>query len=178
MKRDPALPNYAKTLFNMADSTQTLEKWLGELDHLINLIKQTPALEAMLSHPFIRQDKKKAALQRVLDGQIEKTPLHFLFLLIDKKKIVHLKEVVERFRALVFQRIGILNAVVTSVIPLKEEEIQKIKQKLEGSLHKKLHLSNRIDPHILGGLIITAESQMFDDSVRSRLMELKATLLV
>jgi F-type H+-transporting ATPase subunit delta len=174
---DKAIPHYTKTLVQMAASNGKLEAWLEALERLIHVLNQIPTVEKMLYHPFIRSEEKKKNLKALLKDQIDDQLLAFLFFLIEKKKTKSLRKIIESYRVVVNQRLGILDAFITSTFPLNEEEIDKIKLKLENAFQKKVIIKNQIDPQIIGGLIITIANEILDDSIKTRLLKLEEKLL-
>lgn len=106
----------------------------------------------------------------------EKTRL-FLTLLLRKRRINLLPEIVEELHRLKMQREGLALAKVTSPLPLREEEKKRLSEILERRWGKRVILQEQVDPSILGGLIVEIEGDMLDGSLKGFLQNLQNSLL-
>lgn len=106
----------------------------------------------------------------------EKTRL-FLTLLLRKRRINLLSEIVEELHRLKMQREGLALAKVTSPLPLREEEKKRLSEILERRWGKRVILQEQVDPSILGGLIVEIEGDMLDGSLKGFLQNLQNSLL-
>lgn len=176
MSQSLALP-YSKALFQLGLSQGKGQELLHALEEFLDLLHQKPSLKQLLTHPFIEEQEKKELLRRVWEGQSLSFLLPFFSLLIDKKRFDQLEEIVAGFRQMVHHQLGILSAEVATAVPLDEENKERLRGKLEAFYKKKVELSLKTDPKILGGMRITVGDQILDRSIKNQLFTLKHALM-
>jgi F-type H+-transporting ATPase subunit delta len=103
--------------------------------------------------------------------------VEFLKLLLLKKRLFHLRDIVEQFEQLVEDDQGIVRARVTTAVPLEDAETQALVRSLEESLHKKIHAVTNVDPTIIGGVVVKVGDRVADRSVARMLAVMKEQLL-
>jgi len=173
---------YANALFGAARQAGEVEQTLADLQSLADLHAldelhgRGHALQNFLEAPDVLTEHKTALLHRVLDGRVSDLAVRFLLLMLQKKRIQHLPLVLDHYRGLVEDHLGIVRAVVQTVTPLAPDERQALQQKLEALAGKKVSIETRIDPAIVGGIIVTLGGQVIDASLRSRLELLRTQL--
>jgi len=102
--------------------------------------------------------------------------LRFLELLIDKKRIAILPEIVEVFDRLMEEHRGVLRAQVYTAIALTSEAERRLKSGLDRLTGKNVMLEKRIDPYVLGGVVVHLGNRILDGSLRNGLSILSETL--
>jgi F-type H+-transporting ATPase subunit delta len=103
--------------------------------------------------------------------------IRFIKLLIDKGRIYYLRDMLQEFVSLANKRLGIENAVVWSARPLKEADMNRLKESLEKQSGKKINLENRIDPELIAGIKVAVGSRVTDITMKNRIDSLKEELL-
>ena len=103
--------------------------------------------------------------------------MRFLLLLMHKRRIGHLRDAAAAYKTLVEGKRGIVHARVTSAVPLVADEKTRLTQALERRTGLRFLLEPRVDEAILGGVVVQYRDQILDDSVRTRLRELRERLL-
>ncbi len=147
------------------DSLQEANKILGEKDLL-----------RYLSLPAFPLSQREGMLFSLCPQISEKARL-FLTLLLRKRRINLLPEIIDELHRLKMQREGLAIAKVTSPLPLQEEERKRLLEILERKWGKRVILQEQVDPSILGGLIVEIEGDMLDGSLRGFLQNLQNSLL-
>lgn len=167
---------YSKALVQLSGSREQLENQLSELEELMRLLEEIPILKQFLYHPFVRAEEKKKILEKLLKNQSNDRILNFLFFLIDKKRMHYLTAIVEEYHRLAKLELGIVEASVTTAIPIEEKTIEEIRAKLEKQYGKKIQLESKVDPQILGGMVLMIADKILDNSTKNQLMKLKEHL--
>lgn len=101
----------------------------------------------------------------------------FLSLLLRKRRIAQLPNIMEEILRLKMEREGVGEAYVRSAVPLTPEESEKLRNALEKRFGKKLILKEEVDPSLIGGLIVEVEGNMIDVSLRGFLQRLRSQLI-
>jgi F-type H+-transporting ATPase subunit delta len=122
-------------------------------------------------------EAKRALLRRAFQGRISDLSLAFLELLLEKKRLAHLPEIVKRFQEYDRQQKGIVRAVVRTAMPLEADQLERLRKRLARLTGKTIEVAGRVDPDILGGVVVTYENQIIDGSVRRGLDDLRETLM-
>lgn len=164
---------YSKALIRLADSKEGLEKQLSEFEWLLYTLKEVPMLKQFLNHRLIQAEEKKKALEKLFNNSHNDQILDFLCFLIDKKRINDLEIIIEEHRSLAKEKLGIIEAHLVTAIPIDGKIEEKIKGELETFYRQKVEIQSKINPQILGGIVLTVGNKILDNSVRNQFIELK-----
>ncbi len=161
---------YATALFGLAQdrgqpgvvesSLKTLQAGLAESDDLAALVKS----------PLVGRDdaaRAIAALAPVLD--LDPVTANFLGVLAQNRRLADLPAIIRAFRDLAARSRGETHAEVVSAHPLDEAQVDALKQQLRHRIGREVAVDLRVDPTLLGGLIVRIGSQMIDSSIKTRL---------
>ena len=133
--------------------------------------------EATAKSPAFAAEDQDRALKAVMDwASIGATTGNFLRVVSRNRRLSAAEDIIRNFRSLLARHRGELVAEVTSAVALKEAQLAALKDKLKSSYGKDVRLDNKVDPSLLGGLVIKVGSRMFDSSIRTKLSNLKVTL--
>ncbi|MDY6941118.1 MAG: ATP synthase F1 subunit delta [Cyanobacteriota bacterium] len=168
---------YAKALMSIADDRDLANRIGENMAMLQQLLKDSPELAEFLDNPIVAPEDKKAVLRRVVESEIEPVALNFLLLLVDRGRILFLEEVCKRYRALLRERNQTVLAEVTSTVELAGSQREAIESKVKDLTGaRQVEIEAKIDPDIIGGVIIKVGSQVFDASLRGQLRRLAVSL--
>lgn len=168
---------YAQALMSLAQSSDAVDRIGEDVDSLLNLLKESEELRTYLTNPLFKPEEKKAVLRQVLGEQVHPYTLNFLMLLVDRRRILFLEAIFEQFKTLLRQLKQTVLAEVTSAVPLNEAQEDAIRQKvLSVTQAREVELSKRVDPELIGGVVIKVGSQVFDASLRGQLRRIGARL--
>lgn len=169
---------YAASLIELADDKTSYEQFYQELKLAADMIRQNEELETFIHNYHIDSRKKKKVVSSIFQGRIRQELVNFLNLLIDKNRIGYLDSIIEQFRILADQKMNILNITIASALPVNDLQCQKIKEKYKKKYEAsevKIHLLE--DKSLLGGIKVIIGDTVIDGTVKSRLEELKKSLL-
>ena len=102
--------------------------------------------------------------------------LTFLLILVEKDRILFLKEKLAELKKIDLENRGTVIAKIRTVVPLKEYQKAALVEKLKAKYKKKIEIEETIDPDILGGILIRIDDDLIDGSIRSSLEELKQSM--
>lgn len=168
---------YSRALFNLVRDKSVIDRASTQFEQLNELISADPSLLQFLLAPQVLDSNKESFLKDVFADRLDPLFLEFLLVLVRKHRIGFLPEIIKAFRALVAQEKGIIVALVTSAVALLEKERDALTRSLEEQTGKKIELETKVDPSILGGMIVIMGDQIIDGSVRYSLAQLQDELL-
>ena len=166
---------YARALFEAARDEGRLDPVREELGDFVEAQRQVPELRGLLRNPQIDHRAKAAALEELLGGD-EKLVRNFLLLLAEKNRAGVIEEISREFDRLVARAEGILDVELTTAVELSDEETRGVISQIEKASGRKVEATQRVDPDLIGGLVLQAGSLRLDASVRGRLDRLRQEL--
>ena len=168
---------YANAVFELAQDQKAVDAVSADLASLGRALETSPDLARLLRSPvFSAQDHAKA-----LGAILEKMGVHaltakFVQLLAQKRRLFVLTQIIAAYERLVAKSRGETEAEVTAARALSDSEIAELKSVLKSKLGKEPRLQSKIDPTLLGGLIVKVGSRMIDTSLRTKLDGLRAAM--
>jgi F-type H+-transporting ATPase subunit delta len=129
----------------------------------------------MLENPEVDSRVKSDVLARVADGS-EEIVVNFLRLVAEKGRAGELQEIVAELDALVAAEQRILDVELTTATELSDQEFGRILGRIESASGRKVQASRKVDPDLIGGIVLQAGSMRLDASVRGRLERLRQDL--
>ncbi len=177
MIRQPVARRYAHALFDAAEARGLLDTVESDLAALARLLRAEPRLSGLLVTPQLTTGEKHRLLEAILGGRVHGLVLELLGLLLEKKRMKALGDIIEGYGMLLEEQRGIVHAEVTTVRPLSAAQQQRLKAALERRTGKTVVLEPRIAPRVLGGVVVRIGDQVIDRSIRRTFEEMRASLL-
>ena len=168
---------YALALYEVAEEKGKVQQYLQDLREICNLIDNNKEFYEVIKHPQISTKKKKKTFINIFKGHIDEELLSFLLILIEKDRILFLKEKLREMEKIDLERKNTIKGIVKTTIPLTEEEFNKLLSELERKYKKHIILDQVIDQSILGGIYVRINNDVIDGTVKSKLEELKDLML-
>ena len=168
---------YSQAIFRMALENKDINRWQSDLRKVAALMRDT-ALLSLVNNPRISGEEKSQNLKQRL-GDVNPLAIKLVLLLAAKDKLAALDDIAEEYQALVDNYRGIEGteiAEVTTAIPLDNDYQLKIAQRITDIVGKPVLLRPKVDPAIIGGIIIRVGDKLIDGSIRSKLTALRKDL--
>ena len=164
---------YASALFDLAVEDGTVSAVESDLERLEQALAESSDLSAMIRNPEISRKAQGMAVESVagLLGLSQLTQ-KFLAVLARNRRLSALPDMIRAFRAIAAAQRGEVTAEVTSAHALTDDQLDSLKQKLTAREGRTVKLTPKVDPNLLGGLVVTIGSKRIDGSIRSRLNSL------
>ena len=161
---------YASALFDLASEKGTVTAVESDLDTLGEAIAATPDLAALIRNPQVGRDDAAKAIDAVAT-LLKLSPLtkQFLGTLAGNRRLSALPQVITAFASIAAAQRGEVAAEVTSAHPLSDEQLKALGEKLKAREGREVKLKAKVDPEILGGLVVRIGSKQIDSSIRTRL---------
>lgn len=153
---------------------KTVEAQVAELD---SFLSGNPSFLSFLLAPQFLDSDKTALVKKVLADWLDPLLIDFILFLMEKHRIGYLHQIITHFLLLEADAKGHLEVDVTTAVELTNQERESLKSRLGVKTGKIIELRERIDPHILGGMILILRDRIIDGSVRHKLTVLKEELL-
>jgi len=169
---------YARALAATVEDDAQLDSALNALDDFSAAYAEHDDLSQVLENQAVPQTVREAVFREVLDrADAPDVVQRFLFTLFRRGRISVIDDVVSAVGEIVDARLNRARADVTAATELSEEELQRIESGLEKYSGKTIQMETRLDPDILGGVIVRLGGTVIDGSLRARLDRIRATLL-
>jgi F-type H+-transporting ATPase subunit delta len=146
-----------------------------QLQQLRAAVASSDDLRGLLENPEVDSRVKADVLARVARGADEEV-VNFLRLIAEKGRAGELPEIVDELDALVAAENRILDVELTTATELTDQEFDRILEQIEGASGRKVQASRKVDPDLIGGIVLQAGSMRLDASVRGRLQRLRHDL--
>lgn len=169
---------YAEALLRAARQHHAEEEMLEQLDSLIeDVFASSPELERFLSSGIISRRRKAETIRKLFENRAHPLLLHFLLVLNDHDRLNLLRTIAKAYRQLRDREARRARVEIRSAVPLGEGYLEQIAEQLRHIFHVEPLVQNRVDPELLGGLVVRIGDWVFDGSVRSYLEKLEKELL-
>jgi F-type H+-transporting ATPase subunit delta len=165
---------YAAALYALADEQHALDTVVAEMDALGRLIDQSADLRRLLGSPLVDTATAQKAMRAVLvDQGFGKTVQDFVGVVVTNRRMSVLRGIVATFAALVAEKRGVVVAQVDSAHPLTEVQEQQLRARLIEAGYSNVEILKRVDPTLLGGLVVRIGARLYDTSLKSQLQRLQ-----
>ncbi len=165
---------YALALYEVAEQKEKVDEYLGDLREICELIENNKDFFEVIKHPQIGTKQKKRTFINIFKGKIDEELLSFL---IEKDRILFLKEKLKEMEKIHLDKLNVLQGIVKTTVPLEENEYNSLVEKLERKYNKEIILKKEIDPEILGGIYVRIGNDVIDGTVKTRLDNLEKLML-
>lgn len=173
----PTALRYARALFALAEERSAADAIGEELAALDELIAGNDELRRLIANPLIDAARQRAVFDDILKkAKASRLLADFVRVVIGNRRLALLPAMIAAYAHLQAEARGETTAEVTSAVELTAGQERKIAALLKEALGNEVRLENRVDPAILGGLVLRIGSRMIDASLRTRLHGLKTTL--
>jgi F-type H+-transporting ATPase subunit delta len=161
---------YATALFDLAQEMNAIDAAKADLERFDGLVAESADLARLVRSPVFSADEQQQALSAVLDrAGIGGLAAKFLKLVASNRRLFAVRDMIRGYRELVAQHKGEATAEITVAEPLKDEHLAALKSALKSVSGKDVDLAIKIDPAIIGGLVVKLGSRMVDTSLRTKL---------
>jgi F-type H+-transporting ATPase subunit delta len=168
---------YAAALFELAKEEKQLAQIEGDVKNFQGMLDASEDLRRLVRSPVISAENQEKALAAVLDkAGIRGLTANFLKLITRNRRLFAIGDMLKNFRALLARERGEVTADVASAHPLTPEQMNALKDMLRMQAGKDVQINTRVDPNLLGGLIVKVGSRMIDSSLRTKLNNLKVAM--
>jgi len=168
---------YASAVYELADEARSLDETAADLNGLKELLIESDDLQMLIRSPVIDTDAKAAAMGTILEqagaGDLTR---RFVAVVARNNRLFVLPATIDAFLAELAHRRGEVTAEVTSAQPLKQTQLEAVTNALRNALGGKVTVDAKLDPSLIGGLVVRIGSRMIDASLKSKLQRLQLAM--
>ncbi len=165
---------YAAALYAQADETHQLDATVEQMEALGRLIDDSAAFRRFLESPLLDVNQARAGVLAVLAEQNFGTLVqHFVGVVCNNRRLRALRGIVAAFAALVAQKRGVVTAHVATAQRLSDVQREQLRARLIEAGYSRVNIVERVDPSLLGGLVLRIGARLYDTSLKSRLQRLQ-----
>lgn len=177
MRDETVARSYAETLFELAEANEGIEVYQAGIDSVSKLIDETGEFRLFLETPRIDSKSKKDLVRKVFGESLPRLLVNFLLITIDKRRQRLLRSIARQFDGLVDEHLGRAHVDVTLARKMSEEGVEELTSRLSSLLGVEAIPHIRVQPSILGGIVVRAGDTIYDGSLRRRLDGMRRRLL-
>ena len=164
---------YAAALYGLADESRVLDDTVWQMQGLREVIETTPDFRRLIESPLIDVKQGLAAVRAVLQQQrFSPTVIRFVSVIAANRRLRALPAIVRAFEALVAEKRGVVTAHVSTAHALTDLQREQLRARLIEAGYGRVNIDERVDPGLLGGLVVRIGARLFDSSIKSRLQRL------
>ena len=163
---------YARALFEAAQEHDVLDRVREELGEFAEALDNDRNLQVFLFSPYFSSEEKREGVRKIVSDADERT-VNFLELLAERHRMPALFRIKREFDALWADENKLLPVTVTSAVELDEGLVEEIGNRIQEQTGRKVELSTKVDPDVLGGLRVRVGNKVLDGTVRNRLERLR-----
>lgn len=168
---------YAAAVYDIAETAGTLDAVAEDLRSLRRMIEDSVDLRRMIASPVVDRAGQAKAMRALLEAAgANALTLRFVGVVSDNRRLFVLPAIIEAYLRQLAARRGEVVAQVTSAKPLSPAHVDKVTENLRRSLGSKVMVDLKVDPDLIGGLVVRVGSKLVDDSLRTKLMRLQLAM--
>jgi F-type H+-transporting ATPase subunit delta len=168
---------YAAALFEIAKDDKQLAQVESDVKTFQGMLDSSEDLRRLVRSPVISAENQATALTALLaKAKISGLTANFLKLIARNRRLFATADMFKSFRALVARERGEVSADVVSAHPLSAEQMNALQDVLKAQVGKDVQINTRVDPNLLGGVVVKVGSRMIDSSLRTKLNNLKVAM--
>lgn len=177
MLANEGAPKYAKALFELGQRDGKIDIFSEQLKSVVAVFNTHGELSQLMFHPQVKSEVKKDTLQKIFGQDIDKLIMNFLMLLVDRRRILGINNIWNEFRHLFNAAKNVEEAEVTTAVVLSEQAIAALQQKLAKVTGKNIVLHTKVNPSIVGGVVVRIGDKLIDGSIVNQLANLRRVLI-
>ncbi len=168
---------YADAVAEVAIAKNQVEQIESELQAFAHMVKSSRELHDVFASPIISNEQKSKVLAALVERtKPSQTTANLLRVMLNNYRLQHIEAVYEQFKRAMNERRGQVSAEITSAAPLTQADKDLLSRKLTEVTGKKVELTYKTDPEIIGGIITRIGSIAYDGSIRTQLQTVKQRL--
>lgn len=168
---------YALALFKLAQETKSIDKVEGELNQFNGFVEESADLKRLIRSPVFTAEQKERAVTAILaKAGMKGYAANFICLMARQERLSSLSDAIRIYHKLSMADKGIVNAEVMVAEEPSAKTLASIKKALQETTGAEVDIDLKIDPNLIGGLVVKMGSRMVDGSVRTKLNSIRLAM--
>jgi len=168
---------YALALLELADEQKELDRVAEDLRGLKSLISDSEDFQRVLRSPLYSRDQQAKAVAEILGKSgVSDLTRRFVLVVTDNRRLFALVGIIDAYLAELSRRRGEITAEVTAARALSDQQQDALADALRSAAGSKVQISTKVDPGLIGGLVVKVGSRMIDGSLRTKLQRLQLAM--
>jgi F-type H+-transporting ATPase subunit delta len=163
---------YSRALFDVAKEQDILDEVHEQLGQFTDELDTNRDMQVFFFSPYFSSQEKKEGIGKMIEGADENF-VRFLELLAERHRMPAIFRIRRAFDRLYAEERKLLPVTVTSAVELDKDTVKEIGRKIEEQTGRKVQLSAKVDPDVIGGLVMRVGNMVMDASIRARLEKLR-----
>ena len=168
---------YATALFDLAKDDNKLDRVGDDLSGIVGLMAESKDLKRLIESPVISREEQGRAINAIAaKAGMDDLSQRFLGILANHRRLFALPWIAKAFSDMLAAHKGQIAAEVVSAVKLSPSELETLKTSIAGFVGQAVTVETRVDPALLGGVVVRVGSRMLDASLRTKLQQLEQAL--
>lgn len=175
---DSVASRYAIALLSIAREENKIKEYCDEVNDIASILQKNDELLYLLKSYGLSKDEKKETLKVIFEGKISQFILNLFYVLIDNSRGGLILSTCNEFVRIALNELNIKSGVVYTTNKLTSKQLKAMEKRISSILNANVTLTNIIDNSIIGGFKIQVEDYILDDSIKTRLANLKQSIIL
>jgi len=163
---------YSRALFDVAQEHDILDDVHEQLGQFADELDKNRDMQVFFFSPYFSSQEKKEGIGKMIEGANEHFQ-RFLELLAERHRMPAIFRIRREFDGLYAEERKLLPVTITSAVELDQDTLKEIGRKIEENTGRKVDLTTKVDPNVIGGLVMRVGNMVMDGSIRARLERLR-----
>ncbi|BAU13306.1 ATP synthase F1, delta subunit [Leptolyngbya sp. NIES-3755] len=175
--RSEVLDPYAQALMSLGNSNDLTDRFAEDVGNILDTLDGSQELKDFIANPLAKSDLKREVLSQVFGDAVHPFMRNFIMLLVDRRRVMFLEGICQQYQRLYRKLKQAVLAEVTSTVELNDDQKNAIRNKVIAMTNaNSVDIETKIDPELIGGVIIKVGSQVIDASLRGQLRRITLRL--
>lgn len=175
--RSEVLDPYAQALMSLGKSNDLVDRFGEDVSNILDTLNGSQDLKDFVANPLAKGELKKEVLSQVFGDAVHPFMRNFIMLLVDRRRVIFLEGICQQYLKLLRQFRQTVLAEVTSTVELSDDQKNAVRDKVKAMTKaNSVDIETKIDPDLIGGVIIKVGSQVIDASLRGQLRRITLRL--
>jgi F-type H+-transporting ATPase subunit delta len=168
---------YSKAIYSLAHEKKIVDSLKNDMELISNVCKNSTDFILLLETPVVKTSEKSRLISKIFENKIHPLTLDFLQLIVKNNRETFIPSISRDTLDFIRREKNIKSAVLTTAIQIDQSLIEEVETLLEKELEGKVELTEKVNPDIIGGLILRIDDKQMDASVSTQLKKVKQQLL-
>ncbi len=168
---------YATAVFSLGKEQDMLTALKNDMELISSVCRESADFMLLLKSSVIKTSEKSEIIKLIFENKISELSLNFLSLITNNSREIYIPDITRNVLGLIRREKNIKTAVITTAHGIDEETLKKAEKAIESELQTKVELTGKVNPQIIGGIILRIDDKQYDASISAQLKKLKDEML-